>query len=150
MTDEIRLSTRGFVRSLEGEGRAFERDALRTLSAAVATALRHARTSKLFKDKTTELRRTLTKGQTSTWRWFIRAPAKHALYVEHDTKAHRITARKASVLRFVQNGRVRFAHSVWHPGTTGTHFMAKAGEAGERALERGLRRVVGSSFRRTR
>jgi hypothetical protein len=147
MSDTITLSTRGFVRSLEGEGRAFERDAFRALSSAVTTALRHARSTKSFKDKSGDLRRTLTKGQTSTWRWFIKAPARYALWVEEDTKAHRITARKAKVLRFVQAGAVRFAHSVWHPGTTGTHFMERAGEVGESALERGLRQAATRAFR---
>lgn len=46
---------------------------------------------------------------------------------EHDgTVPHRITARRRKMLRYIQNGRVIFRRSVWHPGTRGTHFLINA------------------------
>lgn len=44
--------------------------------------------------------------------------------IHHDgTRAHVIRPRRAKVLRFVQNGRVRYAHRVWHPGTRPNRYL---------------------------
>lgn len=44
--------------------------------------------------------------------------------LHHDgSRAHVIRPRKAKVLRFVQNGQVRYAHRVFHPGTKPNRFL---------------------------
>lgn len=70
---------------------------------------------------------------------FIRANCDHALYVEHDTKAHEIlpkdrrsrgqagskTKKGRRMLRFEAGGDVVFARRVMHPGTTGQHVLER-------------------------
>lgn len=42
----------------------------------------------------------------------------------HDgTRPHAIRPKRARVLRFVQNGRVRYAQRVWHPGTAANRYL---------------------------
>jgi hypothetical protein len=46
---------------------------------------------------------------------------------EHDgTEPHVIYPSRRKVLRFIQNGQVRFARKVNHPGTTGSFFLTRA------------------------
>lgn len=47
----------------------------------------------------------------------VQSRAKVATYLDKGTKPHDIVATKAKALRFVQNGAVRFAKRVHHPGT---------------------------------
>ena len=73
----------------------------------------------------------------------IRATAKHASYVEYDTKPHRIVVRRAVWLRWEQpQGDVHFAKVVNHPGTKGQPFMHLAYFTCERVIvceiERGI------------
>lgn len=117
-------------------------NARQTLGQSVALALYLARTTTAFTDRTGKLRRSLGRGQKGPWHHFLRATAKHALYVEKDTKAHPIVARKAKALRFVQAGQIRFAKSVWHPGTKGTHFLQRSAEAAEVTLLRDMEAAV--------
>jgi predicted TIM-barrel fold metal-dependent hydrolase len=147
VTVEIRLRTDDFRRWLERAQSDIVAGARNSLAQAVSVALQHAQSTALFKDRTGELRRSIVRFQVSTWRMGIKATAKHALFVEVDTKPHRIEARRARALRFVQGGAIRFARAVNHPGTKGTHFMQKAGDEGTAYLERALERVVRQAFR---
>ncbi len=52
------------------------------------------------------------------------ANTPYARYVVSGTRPHRITAKAARALRFEQGGAVRFARSVWHPGTKPNDFAA--------------------------
>lgn len=46
---------------------------------------------------------------------------------EHDgTVPHVIYPSRRKMLRFIQNGQVRFARVVHHPGTTGSFFLTRA------------------------
>jgi hypothetical protein len=46
---------------------------------------------------------------------------------EHDgTDPHMIYPSRRKFLRFIQNGQVRFARVVHHPGTKGSYFLTKA------------------------
>lgn len=144
---EVHLHTEDFRRWLRRAANDMQAGARNSLVQAVSVALANAQGTTLFKDRTGALRRSIVRFQTSTWRLGIKATAPHALYVEVDTKAHRIEARRARALRFVAAGGVRFARSVQHPGTKGTHFMQKAGDAGAAYLEQALERVVTRAFR---
>ncbi len=67
----------------------------------------------------------------------IRATAKHATYVEYDTKPHRIVVRRAVWLHWEQpQGDFHFAKAVNHPGTKGQPFMHLAYFKCERAMVR--------------
>lgn len=51
----------------------------------------------------------------------------HTLFVNDGTRPHIIRPRRrGGYLRFVQNGAVRYARIVHHPGFRGTHFMERA------------------------
>lgn len=71
----------------------------------------------------------------------IQNNAKHASYLEHGTKPHRITAR-GKALRFRVGRRYRFARSVSHPGSRAFKFLSKATEAGAERFERTLRSAL--------
>lgn len=142
-----RIDASGFIDWLHRAESDFLAGARQALGQSVALALRHARETTAFRDRTGELRRSIVRGQKSTWNHFIKAGAKHALFVEEDTKPHRIEVKRRRSLRFVQSGEIRFRRFVNHPGTKGTHFMAKAGEVGERALMDMLERAVDRAFK---
>lgn len=95
-----------------------------------------------FKDQTKALRGSIvhgTEGKLSDGQieGFIGAEAPHAIFVEHDTKAHDIvpksrrakgskgakTKRKNRMLRFEIGGDEIFRRKVHHPGTDGMHFI---------------------------
>lgn len=65
-------------------------------------------------------------GKVATYRVKITAP--YAPYVVNPTRPHRIHARRAKALRWVDaaSGEVRFAAWVDHPGTKGQPFLADA------------------------
>lgn len=51
----------------------------------------------------------------------------HTLFVHNGTPRHPIRPRRRNgVLRFVQNGQVRYARFVMHPGYKGDPFLTKA------------------------
>lgn len=50
----------------------------------------------------------------------------HSLLVHNGSRRHLIRAKNVRYLRFVQNGRVRFAKVVNHPGYRGDPFLTKA------------------------
>jgi hypothetical protein len=67
----------------------------------------------------------------------IRATAKHAGFVEYDTKPHIITVRSAAWLHWEEpQGDHHFAKVVHHPGTRGQPFMHLAYFKAERVLMR--------------
>lgn len=144
---ELHIRAEPFAQWLRRAAEMLQTDARQSLGQSVALALAHAKGSRAFKDQTGKLRGSITRFERGTWRMGIQATAKHAKFVEDDTKAHRIEAKKGNVLRFVQAGRVMFRRSVQHPGTKGTHFMQRAGELGGQALEDFLERAVKRSFR---
>lgn len=123
--------------------------ALRTLEADLVSAARQvlgqgadlavdiARRTTRFKDHTTDLRESISRGQTDTWKLFVKAggqKAPYALFVEDGTKPHAIQAKGGGSLRFVVGGHVVFRKSVQHPGTKPTDFMKDAALAAESAM----------------
>ena len=150
---EVRIDASAFRAWLRKAGEDFEARARQALGQSTALALAHAKATTLFKDGTGEgrkgphLRQTIVRFQRSTWATGIKATARHAKFVEDDTRPHRIEARRAKALRFVWRGQLTFRRGVNHPGTTGTHFMAKAGEVGRRALEDFVERAARHAFR---
>jgi hypothetical protein len=155
---EVRIDASAFVAWCSRAQDEFPAGARQVAGQAVGRALLNAQQTTSFRDRTGELRfgggrprlrRSLQRGQTGPWDFFIRATAPHALFVEKPTKPHRIpkTGSANPPLRFVQYGRVRFARFVNHPGTKGTHFLSNAGIVGRDALEDGFDRLVDRIFR---
>lgn len=135
------------VRRIESEILAATRQAL---GQAAAFAAELARRTTTFKDRTGKLRASIRRGQTDTWNLFVTAGDAKTTYgtmVEEGTRAHAIVGRRSprKVLRFIQNGHLRFAKRVWHPGTKPTRFMRDARDAAElklhEFLEAGLRSI---------
>jgi hypothetical protein len=116
-------------------------------SAALTAQL--ARTTNKFKDRTGNLRGSIQRIARSDWHQTVRAggrAAKYAIWIEDGSKAHEILPRRAQFLRFEQNGSVRFAKRVFHPGTKATHFMRTARDAGEinfvQSVEQGIAKAI--------
>lgn len=71
----------------------------------------------------------------------VEATAEHAVFVHGGTRPHIIEPRKAKALRFEQDGAIRFAQRVQHPGTTADPFIDKTEPAVDAELERGGERA---------
>jgi len=55
----------------------------------------------------------------------IGSDSPHAKAHHEGTKAHAITPKNAKVLRFKQGGMVRYAVSVFHPGTRPNPYLTR-------------------------
>jgi hypothetical protein len=79
----------------------------------------------------------------------ISNPLPYAAAIDTGSKAHRITARNASVLRFVsRSGVLMFRRSVWHPGTRPYKFLYNATDSAYRVLGQDLERGMTELARR--
>jgi hypothetical protein len=144
---EIRFDAGAFANWIREAGRQAEANARQTLGQGVALALEHARQTQLFNDRTGELRRSIIRGQKSTWVHFLKATAPYAKYVEGGTKPHRIEAKRRGALRFVQHGEIRFRRGVNHPGTKPRPFMDEAATVGARFLDWRMEDAIARAFR---
>lgn len=137
------------VTSFRNAEQRFAGEVMKALDRTVQLATTYAKTSTLYKSRTHNLRRSITFGTqlgTSSAHGVMRASAPYALWVEEGTRPHMIAARRKQALRFVQNGAVRFARIVRHPGTKATHFMAKAQERATPLLDRLMGEAVARVF----
>lgn len=124
---EAKLNFEPLLRWLSGVADKLPRnnaEALRRTGEAAAT---YARLSRLYNSHTYRLRNSI-KPKHDLTRTTVTADAPYAFYVENGTKAHEITPRRKKMLRFEQNGEIRFEFRVWHPGTAPRPFMAEAQE----------------------
>lgn len=137
------------VISLEVDLPAFERD-VRTFVEGVQRGLADvaheaaldgaetARTVGRFQDRTGELRgsiRVLSRVRTAEGgeaRFGTRV--RHGLFVEAGTRPHEIRARRASALRWEQDGEIHFAKLVHHPGGRAFPFMGPGAIRAEASL----------------
>ncbi len=111
------------------------------LAACMADGARRAKQAP-FKDQSKQLRESIvhgTEGKLADGQieGFVGAEAKHAVFVEFDTKPHDIepkkrrakgskgakTKRANRALRFESGGDEIFRRKVHHPGTDGLHFI---------------------------
>lgn len=146
----VKIDFSHFVRWLRRAGEEAEANARQVLGQGVALALAHARATTKFKDRSGDLRRSIVRGQKSTWHHFIKAggrTAPHAHFVEYGTKPHPIEVRRRRALRFVQHGEIRFRRRVQHPGTKATHFMDEAATVGARFLDWRMEDAIARAFR---
>lgn len=121
-----------------------------TFGQGVGLALAHARATTKFKDgPNATLRKSITRGQKSTWVHFLKATAKHAKYVEEGTKDSTkgpIVAH-GRALRFRFHGVLMFRKSVKHKGLKARHFMDDAATVGARFLDYRMDDAITRAFR---
>lgn len=157
----IRFNATQTVADLHALEHELEVVAAQALGQGSSFALRHARATTKFKDRSHKLRDGLERIDLGPTHIRVRSRAKHTIYVEEDTSAHVIrpkrtgtvsSRRSASrsrprLLTFQIAGRWISKRQVKHPGTTGTHFMRDAAEASEvfitRFVELGVNRAIG-------
>lgn len=144
---EAHIDFTEFVRWLHTARSQIRVSAKQTLGQGVALGVAHARATTKFKDRTGELRKSIDRVPNGEWGWKLRATAKHAVFVERGTKPHRIEARNARALRFVQHGAIRFRRSVMHPGTKPTHFLDEAATVAARFLDYRMEPNIANALR---
>lgn len=113
-------------------------------------ARRVASQTTAWKDRTGAARGSIQHIDAGEFRQRVQAGgrlAPHVQFLESGTRPHIIEARRARFLRFVQNGAVRYAKRVRHPGTKPTGFMKAARDEAEvatvRFVEAGINRAIG-------
>lgn len=151
----LRINSEAFAKSLRGAGATFDRLVMVALRRTVQLAETTAKTSRLYKSHTYKLRESI-KGEVfggfggvtgaGAVGGRVTASAPYAAFVESGTKAHDIFPRRKTVLRFVQNGAVRFARHVRHPGTAPRPFMAEAKARATPLFESLLQEAVARAF----
>lgn len=120
--------------------------AAQALEQGLRGAETHAKATRLFKDQSGATRQSIRHTRFQLAGTVTASGASH--WLEYGTKPHTIAARRAKMLRFVQNGAVRFAYSVHHPGTAERPFMQQARDEGERDLAYALDYLVGAAIQR--
>ena len=145
----VSIQASDFASHMERSVERLRGEILKALERTAQLASTYAKTSTLYKSHTYGLRSSITWGAqlgTSQASAVMRASAPYAGFVEFGTRPHAIEARRKSTLRFVQNGAVRFARIVHHPGTKPRPFMAQAQERATPLLERLMGEAVQRSF----
>lgn len=119
------------------------------LQRTVQLATTYAKTSTLYRSHTYGLRQSIrgfvVGGMTGMMlmpQGRVEARAPYASFVHNGTAPHIIVPRRRQVLRFVQNGAVRFAPFVQHPGTRRRPYMTEARDLTAPIFER----LVGEAF----
>ena len=121
-----------------------------TFGQGVGLALAHAKATTSFKDgPNADLRKSITRGQRSTWVHFLKATAPHAKFIEYGTKDSTKGPIVAGgrALRFFWHGRLMFRRSVKHKGLKARHFMDDAATVGARFLDYRMEDAITRAFR---
>ena len=127
---DIRVDAAELIRSLRQLGPSLEAAARNILTEAASFAADAARTSPSFKDRTGALRGSIRRIVRGNFHQSVGAGMAgpsigYAQWVQDGTRPHIIRARNVRYLRFIQDGVVRYATQVQHPGTPGhrpTHY----------------------------
>lgn len=141
--------TEGAIAWLEAAQSAFNASIMRALERTAEQAATYAKTSTLYRSRTYGLRKSITWGAqlgSTSAHAVVRASAPYAGFVENGTKPHDITPRRKSVLRFQQNGAIRFSRIVHHPGTAPRPFMAQAAEKVTPLFERLVNEAIAKAL----
>lgn len=145
----VSMNVSEFTAAAELGQRNFPGEVMKALERTAQLATTYAKTSTLYKSHTYGLRSSITWGAqmgTSSAHAVMRASAPYASFVEFGTKPHTIEARRGTHMRFVQNGAIRFARIVHHPGTKPRPFMAQAQERATPLLERLMGEALARAF----
>ena len=145
----VSMDHTSFSSAMEKAQERLRGEILKALERTVELAASYAKAGLQYNHRTYGLRKSITWGTqlgTSQASGILRASAPYAHFVEFGTKPHTIEARRKKTLRFVQNGAVRFARIVRHPGTAPRPFMAQAQERSLPLLERLMGEAVARAF----
>lgn len=104
------------------------------INEVVKIAYRSTQDTTLFKDRTTELRKTIDIVDTGAFSKRLTTRARHARFVELGTRPHVIRPRYAPMLAFQIAGVWVRTMKVNHPGTAARPFMRNAAMAGSQAM----------------
>jgi hypothetical protein len=146
--EEVRVESRRLAEGLERLASAFVQASGAALREGVKVAEASAKGTSLFQDQSGGTRGSVRGEVETPTSGFVEAGGA-ARFLQDGTRAHTIVARGAA-LRFVVAGRVVFAKSVQHPGTSPRPFMTEARDAGERAIALALPLLVGDVIRQAR
>lgn len=120
----------------------YRRGLRRAVNRAAREGAKEAKDRHTFRNRSTDLEKSIgaitDAGSTSDdFGAEIVALERYASFVDGGTKAHVIEARRAAVLRFVnQSGNVIYRLRVHHPGSRAHPFMGFAYFKAERVLQR--------------
>lgn len=140
------IDSAAFRRDLSRASSVLPRHARDALIQSTQSAATYAKLSRLYKSHTHGLQASIHVKSTSQWARDVIADAKYARYVEDGTMRHFIFPSRRRALRFVQDGQVRFARWVFHPGTKSRPFMKEARDLAEPLFDRLCRQAVDVTF----
>lgn len=140
------LDASEFCKDLHQSGERLAEGAKLALRRAVHQTVELAQLSGLYTNRTYKLFNSIKPSFADDFRGDVTANAPYARFMEEGTRAHFIFPRRARALRFVQNGQVRFAAWVFHPGTKSRPFMHQAREKGEVLLEQACQDAARHAF----
>lgn len=140
------IDSRAFVASMKQARSHLSGLVLKALERTSVTAASYAKINTLYRSRTGTLRSSIQHRLTSPTHAQTSANAKHAKWIEEGTKPHVIEARRKRALRFVQNGTVRFATRVYHPGTKPRPFMQRARDRVEPLFDRLCKESIDRMF----
>jgi len=133
-------------RALKRLATATERAARKAFAEAVKETVKHARGTKLFKNRTGATRATI--GSAIAGDHGIVSAEGAAHWLENGTRPHEIAPKAGGLLVFQVNGSTVFTRKpVNHPGTAERPFMQQARDHGAKVLEFGADVYVGEAIR---
>lgn len=135
-----------FCKDLHQCGERFAEETKLALRRVVHQTQEIAQLSGLFTNRTYRLFNSIKPKFDSDTRATLSADAPYAGFMENGTRAHFIFPVRAKALRFVQNGQIRFAAWVFHPGTKSRPFMQHARDKGEVLLEQACQDAACRAF----
>ena len=140
------MNSADFIKSMMLAAERLQTNTKSAVNRAAANGALYARVTRLYKNRTGALRGSIQNTTTGPYSARTAATAKHAAWIENGTAAHEIKARRKLMLRFEQNGAVRFERRVFHPGTAPRPFMKEARDKVEPLFERLCIEAVRSQF----
>lgn len=119
------------VERLKGEIPSASRDAVQ---ATAQESLARITKPSYWQGRTGKTAKSFSARVTSDYSSTVTSSAPVAAFLNDGTRPHVIAAKGSGFLRFVQNGSVRFARRVQHPGTKAINYEAAEQREGQKDL----------------
>lgn len=150
----VQIHAGDFVKWLKNAASKLRKGNQAALKRTATAAATYAKLTTLFKHRSYTLRKSI-QPHVENGRATVTASAPHAYWLENGTPPHWIeprdrgnSPRQRKWLRFEQNGAIRFAKRVWHPGIkTPRPFMKEARDKAEPLFDRLVREAATNAFR---
>lgn len=130
------------------DAEAFDRELVsglqRAVTHSVTVGTQKARTEHSWQDRTYATRDSIEPSVTDSAKGATGeiTAGENAARLNDGTKPHRIEAVRAKFLRFSLGGQTMFRKGVNHPGTKADHFLDRAADIAEEALDEGVDTAV--------